>query len=39
MAGTAHTSAVVAKARELLKFASHHGYRRDELITLIEGLP
>src|SRR5437016_2258207 len=37
--GTPQQSAVVARAQELLRFARHHGYRRDELIELIDSLP
>jgi len=39
VAGTPEQGAVTAKAKELLRFARHHGYRRDELIELIESLP
>ena len=38
VAGTPEQGAVVARARELVRFARAHGYRRDELIELIEGL-
>ena len=38
VAGTPEQGAVVAKARELVRFARAHGYRREELIELIEGL-
>jgi GntR family transcriptional regulator len=37
--GSPEDSAVLTKAKELLQFARHHGYRRDELVELIEGLP
>jgi GntR family transcriptional regulator len=37
--GSPERGAVVAKARELVQLAHHHGYRRDELVDLIEGLP
>jgi hypothetical protein len=30
---------VLSRARDLLDFARHHGYSREELIRLIEGLP
>jgi GntR family transcriptional regulator len=33
------SEAVTTKTRELLDFARHHGYRRDELIALIYRLP
>jgi len=39
VAGTPQRSAVLAKARELLRFARHHGYRPEELIQIIESLP
>ncbi len=32
-------SAVLTKARELLQVARHEGYRREELVRLIESLP
>jgi GntR family transcriptional regulator len=32
-------SQVINLARELVKTARHHGYRREELLRLIEGLP
>lgn len=37
--GTPERGAVIAKATDLVRFARHHGYRRAELIELIEGLP
>ena len=37
--GTREHGAVTARARELIAFARSHGYRRDELIELIESLP
>ena len=39
VAGTPERGAVTAKAKELIAFARRHGYRRDELIDLIESLP
>jgi DNA-binding transcriptional regulator YhcF (GntR family) len=39
VAGTPERGAVLAKARELVEFARGQGYRRDELIELIESLP
>jgi len=39
VAGTPQRSAVLAKARELLRLARRHGYRREELIQIIESLP
>jgi GntR family transcriptional regulator len=38
VAGTPEKSAVIARARELVSFARQQGYRRDELIQLIEEL-
>lgn len=39
VAGTPERSAVITKATELLQFARHHGYRREQLIELIQQLP
>ncbi len=39
VAGTPQRGAVLAKARELVRLARQHGYRREELIQIIEGLP
>jgi GntR family transcriptional regulator len=39
VAGTPERGAVTAKAKELIAFARRHGYRRDELVDLIESLP
>src|SRR5215468_2747082 len=36
VAGTPEKSAVIVRARELVRFARQQGYRRDELIELIE---
>jgi GntR family transcriptional regulator len=36
VAGTPEKGAVIARARELVRFARLQGYRRDELIELIE---
>ena len=38
VAGTPERGAVIARARELVSFARQQGYRRDELIQLIEDL-
>jgi GntR family transcriptional regulator len=38
VAGTPQQGAVLARTRELLQFARQHGYRREELIELIETL-
>lgn len=37
--GTPERSAVIERAKELVRFAREQGYRRDELLDLIEGLP
>jgi GntR family transcriptional regulator len=34
-----HRGAIVIRARELVRFARQHGYRRDELIDIIERIP
>jgi len=36
VAGTPERGAVIARARDLISFARQQGYRRDELIELIE---
>lgn len=36
VAGTPERGAVVQRARELVDFARHHGYRLDELVEIIE---
>ena len=36
VAGTPERGAVVQRARELVDFARHHGYRLDELLEIIE---
>jgi GntR family transcriptional regulator len=38
VAGTPERGAVIARARELVSFARQQGYRRDELIQLIEDI-
>jgi GntR family transcriptional regulator len=38
VAGTSERSAVLARARELVQFARGQGFRRDELIEMIEGI-
>ena len=38
MAGTPERGAVVAKAHELLKFARRQGFRKEELVQIIEDL-
>lgn len=39
VAGTPERTAVLDKARELLDVARRHGYRREELLRMIESLP
>jgi len=39
VAGTPQRGAVLARARDLLDFARHHGFDREELIQMIESLP
>ena len=36
VAGTPERGAVVQRAKELVVFARHHGYRLDELVEIIE---
>jgi GntR family transcriptional regulator len=36
VAGTPERGVVVARAKELVEFARHHGYRLDELVEIIE---
>jgi DNA-binding transcriptional regulator YhcF (GntR family) len=37
--GTPEQGALLDRARELVELARHQGYRRQELLDLIEGLP
>jgi GntR family transcriptional regulator len=39
VAGTPERSAVLRRARELVEFARHQGYRREDVIDIISGLP
>jgi GntR family transcriptional regulator len=39
VSGTPQRSAVMSRVQELVDFARQHGYRRDEVIDLIAGLP
>lgn len=39
MAGTPQRGTVLTQARELVRLARQHGYRRDEPIQIIESLP
>jgi DNA-binding transcriptional regulator YhcF (GntR family) len=36
VAGTPERGAVIQRAKELVHFARHHGYRLDELVEIIE---
>jgi GntR family transcriptional regulator len=38
VAGTPQQGAVVARSRELVRFARRHGYRLDELVKIIENV-
>jgi GntR family transcriptional regulator len=38
VAGTPQRGAVVAKAGELVEFARHHGYGRDELLEIVRAI-
>jgi GntR family transcriptional regulator len=39
VAGTPERTVVLEKARELIEVARGYGYRRDELVQMIEGMP
>lgn len=39
VAGSPQRGAVLARARELVTFARQQGFRREELLQMIEGLP
>lgn len=39
VAGTPERTVVLVKARELIELARRHGYRREELLRMIESLP
>ena len=39
VAGTPERGAVVAKMKEILEFGRRNGYRREELIAILESLP
>ena len=39
VSGTPEQSALIDHARELVELARHHGYRRKDLLDLIESLP
>ena len=39
VAGTPQRGAVLTRARDILEFARHHGFGRDEVIQIVESLP
>lgn len=39
VAGTPERSAVLTRLKDLIEFGRQHGYRRDELIAMMESLP
>jgi GntR family transcriptional regulator len=39
VAGTPERTVVVEQARALIEVARRHGYRREELVRIIEGMP
>lgn len=39
VAGTPERGAVVEKMKELLELGRHNGYRRDELVAMLQGMP
>lgn len=39
VASTPDQSAVLTRVKDLMEFGRHHGYRRDELITMMQSLP
>jgi GntR family transcriptional regulator len=39
VAGTPERAAVLDKARELVEVARRHGFARDEIVRIVEGLP
>jgi GntR family transcriptional regulator len=39
VAGTPERAVVLEKARELIAVARRHGYRREELVRMIDGMP
>jgi GntR family transcriptional regulator len=39
VAGTPQRGAVLARTRDLIDFARHHGFGRDDIIRIIESLP
>ena len=39
VAGTLERGAVIAKMKELIEFGRRNGYRRDELVSMLQALP
>ena len=39
VAGTPQRGAVLARTRDLIEFARHHGFGRDDVIQIIQDLP
>ena len=39
VAGTPERSTLLARANDLLSYARHNGYGRDELVKIIQSLP
>jgi len=39
VAGTPQRGAVLARTRDLIEFARHHGFGRNDIIRIIENLP
>jgi GntR family transcriptional regulator len=39
LSGSPQKSIVLSRARDLVEFARHQGYRREEVIEMIAGLP
>ena len=39
VSGSPDKSVVLSRVRELVDFARHHGYRREDVIEMITGLP
>jgi GntR family transcriptional regulator len=39
VAGTPERGAVISRMNELIEFGRRHGYRREELIAMMEGIP
>jgi GntR family transcriptional regulator len=39
VSGSSEKSIVLSRIRELIDFARHHGYRREDVIEMITGLP